>query len=810
MTHRNLARSSAAVAALALVVGPLAAGASAAPKRKPPAPVVTAKPASPTNEQSATFAFTNTQAGVTFECSLDGAAFSACTSPKTYAGPLGEATHQFKVRAKDSAGTASGVTIAAWVVDLTAPAPPALSGVPTPSPTSTTSATLSFTTAEVGATFVCALDGAAPAACTAPVQLSALSDGAHAFTVAVRDAAGNLGSPAVGAWTVDTTPPPAPAITTGPADVTNATTATFQVFNSDAAATLQCSLDGAAFGACPDPLVYATLTEAVHTFDVRAVDSLGNAAAAPRWTWEVDLTAPTPPAILTGPAAQTKDAVGQFTFNGFDAVSLLCSLDGAEYAACESPYSTPALPDGAHTLHVKGIDVASNESGATPYQWSVDNTPPPAAAVTGPAAMTNATGATFGITNTEQLVTYTCALDGAAAVPCESGVTYSSLGDGAHSLVVTSSDALGNETASPAYAWTVDTASPTVTLAAPATVTSPAVLTFSEPVTGVSAASLALRRSGTTTSLATTLSCLDAGAAPAACTGTVKTVSLTPGTPLVPGERYAVAGNPAGNATIADLAGNALAAASLPFRAQTALEETTPAAKTTWRVVSSSSAYGGSYRTEHLAGAAATYSFTGTSITWYTIKGRSHGWADVYVDGVKKASVNNYASATSYKVARTVSGLTNAKHTLKIVVRGTRGSTAGTGTYVAVDAVKIGTSFLASPGIGQLWRPSAAAAASGGRMVVADLTGQELSLRFRGTAISWYTSTGRNRGIVKVYVDGVLKATVDNYSPATAYNVRRSVTGLTDAAHTLRIVVTGTHRAAAIGNVLAVDRFAIT
>ena len=807
MTPRTLARSSAFVAALALVVGPLAGAASAAPKRKPPTPVITAKPASPTNVRTATFSFTNTQAGVTFECSLDGAAYAACTSPHSYAGPLSAATHTFRVRAKDAAGTLSNFAQAQWVIDLTPPAAPSLSGVPS-SPTSATSASLSFTTAEVGATFVCALDGATPATCTSPVALSSLTDGPHTFTVAVRDAASNVGPTTSGTWTVDTTPPPAPTITTGPADLTNATAATFQVFNGDADATLECSLDAATFAACPDPIAYVGLAEGVHTFVVRAVDALGNGAAAPTWTWEVDLTAPTPPAILTGPDAQTKDTVAVFTINGFDAVALLCSVDSGDYAACESPFSTDSLADGPHTLHVKGVDAAENESGATPYQWSVDNTPPPAAVVTGPAALTNATSATFTITNTEQLVTYTCALDGGGASSCESGVTFSSLADGAHELVVTASDQLGNTTPT-TYDWAIDTAPPTASLTAPASLVAPIEVTFSEAVSGVSATSVVLRVSGSTTGLATALRCYDAGAVETACSGAAKSAELVPSVPLVPGQRYVVVLNPAGHATVADAAGNALAAAALPFRAQTSLDQTTPAAKWTWRVLPSSSSYGGSYRTEHLAGAAATYTFTGTSVTWYTIKGKSQGVADVYVDGVKKATVNNYSSTTTYKVARAVSGLPNAKHVLKIVVRGVKGSTSGTGTFVAVDAIKVGTTFLSSPGIVQAWRTSPAASASGGSLAVADLTGQEMSLRFRGTAISWYTSTGRNRGIAKVYVDGVLKATVDTYASATAYNVKKSVTGLTDALHTIRIVVTGTRRAASAGNVVAIDRFAI-
>src|SRR5262249_23321854 len=56
----------------------------------------------------------------TFTCSLDGAAFSGCTSP-TALGPLADGAHTFQVQATDGAGNKSSVASFAWTVDTTPP-----------------------------------------------------------------------------------------------------------------------------------------------------------------------------------------------------------------------------------------------------------------------------------------------------------------------------------------------------------------------------------------------------------------------------------------------------------------------------------------------------------------------------------------------------------------------------------------------------------------------------------------------------------------------------------------------------------------
>ena len=92
----------------------------------PPPPAITSSPANPTNQTSASFSFSDTQTGVTFLCQLDTAAFTACTSPISYTGPLGQGSHAFSVEAQDSSGNQSSPTTYNWTIN----SPPTISTQP--------------------------------------------------------------------------------------------------------------------------------------------------------------------------------------------------------------------------------------------------------------------------------------------------------------------------------------------------------------------------------------------------------------------------------------------------------------------------------------------------------------------------------------------------------------------------------------------------------------------------------------------------------------------------------------------------------
>jgi large repetitive protein len=78
-------------------------------------------PPSSTTSTSASFSFTSSESGSSFECSLDGAAFAACTSPRAYSN-LAVGQHEFRVRARDVAGNTDATPAAhAWAVTTPVP-----------------------------------------------------------------------------------------------------------------------------------------------------------------------------------------------------------------------------------------------------------------------------------------------------------------------------------------------------------------------------------------------------------------------------------------------------------------------------------------------------------------------------------------------------------------------------------------------------------------------------------------------------------------------------------------------------------------
>ena len=188
----------------------------------PPDTTITSGPGGTTSATSATFAFTASETGSTFQCRVDAAAWSSCATPSTVGVAAG--THTFDVRAIDVAGNVDATPATrSWTVDTTAP-DTTISGGPSGTVTDTT-ASFTFSATET-ATFECRLDGAAWSSCTSPKGYTALASGAHTFDVRATDAAGNAdATPASRTWTIQApaSPPPPPPSSSNDA-FANATT----------------------------------------------------------------------------------------------------------------------------------------------------------------------------------------------------------------------------------------------------------------------------------------------------------------------------------------------------------------------------------------------------------------------------------------------------------------------------------------------------------------------------------------------------------------------------------------------------------
>ena len=81
-----------------------------------PNTTITSGPKASTGSKSATFGFSSSEGGARFQCRLDGGAWLACSSPRTYSG-LKKGAHVFRVRAVDKAGNADKTPDAwSWTV----------------------------------------------------------------------------------------------------------------------------------------------------------------------------------------------------------------------------------------------------------------------------------------------------------------------------------------------------------------------------------------------------------------------------------------------------------------------------------------------------------------------------------------------------------------------------------------------------------------------------------------------------------------------------------------------------------------------
>ena len=462
----------------------------------PPATAITAGPAAFTNATAASFTIVATPAGDALDCALDGAAFAPCSSPAAYAG-LAAGAHLFSARARDAAGAVDPAPPTwAWVIDLTPPAAPVIA-VPVANATVPTATPVISGTAEANASVSVSVDGAAIGTTLADGSGNwsiavpppdALANGAHLATARATDQAGNAGPPSAPTPFSVLSTAPDTFVLSGPSAWTRLSSATLAFGSDRSPATYQCRVDGAGgFSSCPQMLTLSGMTDGAHLVEVSAIDAAGNVDPSPAtWSWTVDQTPPAPPQIvLPMRSSLLHTATPAVAGSAQPFASVDVWVDGAPEGSASADahgqwilvLTRPqALLDGPHAAVAQATDAAGNQSAASASDPFTTLTGAPTTSVlTGPAALTNATAASFTFGSNRSPVTYQCALDGAAGAACNQAQAWSGFAEGRHLISVQAADAAGNVDPAPAtWQWTVDTTPPhtTIVRAPPATTNS--------------------------------------------------------------------------------------------------------------------------------------------------------------------------------------------------------------------------------------------------------------------------------------------------------------------------------------------------
>ncbi|MEA2705028.1 MAG: large repetitive protein, partial [Actinomycetota bacterium] len=371
----------------------------------PAAPVITASPASPDNDNTPTWSFT-LPAGTTGECLLlQGSTVVsgpvACSASQTFT-IAADGNYLFRVSAIDTITNARSLptTSTTYTLDRVAPAASTFSGTPA-TPGKVLTPKWTFTTPAGAATLECTLKRgttviSAPAPCAGTFQpnLAGKPDGTYTLTVVAIDAAGNRSPGLTGTYTLDTVPPAAPRITNGPSGLTT-TSSPAWTFTTDPATTSTCKLEqGRTVISAAKPCSGSTsydLTgrvDGTYTFTVVSTDTAGNVGPSTVVNITVDRTAPGKPTITSGPASTSNDTTPTWTFTPAAGTTLLrCTVSqGATVVVAPTPCTSPAtfdlnaFPDGTYTFGVVAYDAAANASPAATSIYTLRTTrvlPPP-------------------------------------------------------------------------------------------------------------------------------------------------------------------------------------------------------------------------------------------------------------------------------------------------------------------------------------------------------------------------------------------------------------------------------------------------
>lgn len=228
----------------------------------------------------------------------------------------------------------------------------------------------------------------------------------------------------------------------------------------------------------------------------------------------------------------------------------------------------------------------------------------------------------------------------------------------------------------------------------------------------------------------------------------------------------------------------------------------------TWATFTDAAASQGAYFADATSGASATFTFTGTSVTWHGFEGPDQGIAGVKIDNGTETVASTYAATRAPK-AITISGLANGPHTITIRVTGTKAA-ASSGTTVVVDGFSVnGTPSASAPVFN--WATETNSKAEGNTLVTTTsslagaATGAIASIRYRdANYIAVRVVQGPNQGKVRVSVDGQSQV-VDLYKATPTIFYVSIPTWTYDPTHVATIEVLNQKNAASTGFGVTID-----
>jgi RHS repeat-associated protein len=311
--------------------------------------------------------------------------FTSSTAACTPDQPFVEGSVALEATITDAAGNVSApatvsftIVIGPPTLDITAPTEAEIlaTGTPTVALTYSTNAdpaTLSLTDSEPGVTFTCTTS-ATSATCSPDV---ALSDGAHLLTATIENTEGEVSTPTLRNFVVDTELPVLAIDSPIEGSIVTTTTPAFGFSLSDSGSgvdqsSLALTLDGAALSAtCTFGGGTATctpdvpLSEAAHTLTATIADLSGKTSAPASRNFTVSLDTTPPVITLTSPVDGSLTIDPQVIFTGSLDEQATVTLDGSPVSVAGDlsfSHGPVTLAEGVNRFVLEATDAAGNST----------------------------------------------------------------------------------------------------------------------------------------------------------------------------------------------------------------------------------------------------------------------------------------------------------------------------------------------------------------------------------------------------------------------------------------------------------------